>query len=90
MCHCHSAAIFSFFQSVFPPPGALHIHLDVSGPAQESSVQSYHLHFDSAKVKTINLKALVEAPAGKEIVDLMESLLCTVMLKNGTHRETEI
>lgn len=48
-----------------------------------------HLHLDSGKDKTINLKALVETSAGKEIVDLMDSLPCAVMLKNGTSRKTE-
>lgn len=60
-----------------------------AGRVQESSMQS-HLHLDSGKDKTINLKALVEASAGKEIVDLMDSLPCAIMLRNGTSRAIEI
>lgn len=31
----------------------------------------------------------MEASAGKEIVDLMDSLLCAALLKNGTSGEIE-
>lgn len=45
--------------------------------------------FDSDREKRINLKALVESSASKEIVNPLDSLLCTAMLKHGIFREIE-